>query len=48
MKSNTLLINLDNGPNLDENDSLLILEIEQRTDKQGWMPKKFWTWLNGD
>lgn len=35
-------------PNLDENDSLLIIEIEPNTDRQGWMPKKFWTWLNGD
>lgn len=35
-------------PNLDENDSLLIFEVEPQIDRQGWMPKKFWAWLNNN
>ena len=34
--------------NLDENDSLLIFEVEPQIDRQGWMPKKFWAWLNNN
>ena len=32
-------------PALDENDSLFIMDINNVNDKQGWMPKTFWTWL---
>ncbi len=33
---------------IDENDSLFIVEINKTTDRQGWMPKTFWTWLSGN
>lgn len=32
-------------PTLDDNDSLFIMDINNASDKQGWMPKTFWTWL---
>ncbi len=32
-------------PALDDNDSLLILNVNNINDKQGWMPKTFWSWL---
>lgn len=35
-------------PSIDENDSLFIMEIKGTTDRQGWMPKTFWTWLNSN
>lgn len=35
-------------PTLDENDSLMIVQIYETTDRQGWMPKTFWTWLNSN
>lgn len=32
-------------PSLDDNDSLFIMNVNNINDKQGWMPKAFWTWL---
>lgn len=32
-------------PALDDNDSLFIMDINNVNDKQGWMPKTFWSWL---
>jgi hypothetical protein len=29
---------------IDENDSLFVVRIDQ-SERQGWMPKNFWTWM---
>lgn len=29
---------------IDENDSLFVVRIDQG-DRQGWMPRSFWTWI---
>ena len=31
------------APHLDENDSIII--IQAGTDRQGWLPKKAWEWI---
>lgn len=30
---------------IDENDSLFIINMADLKDRQGWMPKSFWTWF---
>ena len=32
------------GPHIDRNDSVLIIEV--KNNKEGWLPKKAWDWLN--
>ena len=32
-------------PCIDDNDLLLVIKVD-KTDKQGWMVKSFWEWLN--
>ena len=32
-------------PNLDDNDSLFVMNVHDFSDKQGWMPKTFWRWI---
>lgn len=31
--------------NIDRNDRILIIRVNEN-DKQGWMPKTFWDWIN--
>jgi len=30
---------------IDDNDGLFIINMDNLQDRQGWMPKSFWTWL---
>jgi hypothetical protein len=33
-------------PHVDKNDHVLIIKVDPY-DKQGWLPKKAWDWING-
>lgn len=32
------------APHIDNNDSLLVIEV--RNNKEGWLPKEAWDWIN--
>lgn len=44
MDANSIFENLRR--NIDENDSLLIVSMDENCNHQGWLPKSFWEWVN--
>lgn len=35
-------------PKIDDNDRIFITEIPSENNRQGWLSKTFWTWLNNN